>query len=101
MTPDGTKVLGLHPRQSNARRTLSKLGVTNDPARRVGQHRSGRRSVYAALPHFRLVLAEPYQDVRSAIAREKQLKKWRRVWKIDLIEGTNPDREDLYARFNA
>ena len=64
--------------------------------------RSGQGSVHAArYCIFRLVLAEPYPDVRSAIAREKQLKKWRRAWKIDLIERTNPDWEDLYDRFNA
>ena len=45
-------------------------------------------------------MAEAHPDVRSAIARKKQVKKWRRAWKIDLIERTNPDREDLYARFN-
>ena len=49
---------------------------------------------------FRLVLAEPYPDVRSAIARKKQLKKWRRAWKIDLTERTNPDWKDFYDRFN-
>ncbi len=76
------------------------LGVTNDLARRVEQHRSGQGSVHAARYRiFRLMLAEPYPDVRAAIARE--LKKWRRAWKIDLIERTNPDWEDLYDRFNA
>ena len=78
------------------------LGVANDLARRVKQHRSGQGSVHAArYSIFRLVLAEPYPDVRSAIAREKQLKKWRRAWKIDLIERANPDWPDFYDRFNA
>jgi putative endonuclease len=43
----------------------------------------------------RLVHYEIFADMRSAIAREKQLKNWRRQWKINLIEGGNPDWHDL------
>jgi putative endonuclease len=63
------------------------LGVTNDLVRRVYQHRSGE------IPGFtsrygvaRLVWYECYDDPISAITREKELKKWRRAWKIELIE---------------
>ncbi len=43
----------------------------------------------------RLVYAESYEDVRDAIQREKQLKKWNRAWKIQLVEGANPEWDDL------
>jgi len=43
-----------------------------------------------------LVYLESYENVWEAIAREKQLKKWRRAWKIKLIESDNPNWEDLY-----
>ena len=49
---------------------------------------------------FLLGLAEPHPDVRSAIARENQLKKCRRALKIDLTQRTNPDREDRRDMFN-
>jgi putative endonuclease len=73
------------------------LGVTNDLVRRVHEHKSH------AVPGFsarygvdRLVWFETYDDPEDAIAREKALKKWRRDWKIRLIEEQNPDRRDLY-----
>jgi len=43
-----------------------------------------------------LVYYESTDDVKSAIAREKQLKNWKRRWKIELIEKNNPERRDLY-----
>jgi putative endonuclease len=74
------------------------IGVTNDIARRAYEHREG------LLPGFTkryavklLVHIEPFDDIRSAIQREKNLKKWPRAWKIALIEETNPDWRDLYA----
>jgi putative endonuclease len=85
---------------SHKRGTLY-VGVTNDVAARVRQHREG------ASPGFtkrygvkRLVHIEVYQDVRDAIHREKRLKTWNRAWKIALIEKDNPDWDDLYERLN-
>ena len=76
------------------------LGVTNDLVRRVYQHKS------KAVPGFtakygvdRLVWYACYDDPRAAIAREKDIKKWRRDWKIRLIEEDNPDWLDLYDAF--
>jgi len=73
------------------------LGVTKDIVRRVYQHKA------KALPGFtsrydigRLVWFECYDDPTTAITREKELKKWRRAWKVELIEKTNPDWRDLY-----
>ena len=77
------------------------IGMTNNPARRVDLHRTGLGSEHAARYHiYRLVFLEGYANVWDAIAREKQLKKWRRQWKIDLIEGVNPNWEDLYPHFH-
>jgi putative endonuclease len=77
------------------------VGVTNDLGRRVHQHRIGTGSEHADRYRiWRLVYAESYRDVREAIVREKQLKKWRRQWKIDLIERANPSWEDLYPVLN-
>lgn len=73
------------------------LGVTNDLVRRVYEHKE------KLLPGFtsrydvrRLVWFEAYDDPTSAIEREKEIKKWRRKWKIELIEKENPDWKDLY-----
>jgi len=71
-------------------------GVTNDLARRVYQHR------HQLLPGFtsrynitRVVYFEATPDVRAAIAREKQIKRWRREKKVALIESANRDWKDL------
>ncbi|MFB6452690.1 GIY-YIG nuclease family protein [Bradyrhizobium tunisiense] len=73
------------------------IGVTNELVRRVYQHRT------KAVPGFttkygidKLVLFEIYDDAETAIAREKELKKWRRDWKTRLIEEQNPNWDDLY-----
>jgi len=74
------------------------IGVTSDILRRVWEHRS------KAVPGFtatygvtRLVYFEVHENAESAILREKRMKKWRRSWKVDLIESTNPTWRDLYA----
>lgn len=77
-------------------------GVTNDIARRVAQHRNRTGSIFtASYKVARLVWAEPHADIRDAIAREKPIKKWRRAWKLELIERGNPDWNDLYESLNA
>lgn len=73
------------------------LGVTNDLVRRVYEHKS--KSVEGFSKRYdvdRLVWFEVYDDAVTAIAREKELKKWRRDWKIRLIEESNPNWDDLY-----
>ena len=73
------------------------IGVTRDLVRRVYEHKNdlvrGFTSQYGV--HL-LVWYECYDDPTSAITREKQLKKWRRDWKVNLIERDNPNWEDLY-----
>ena len=72
-------------------------GVTADLAQRVWLHREGRGSKFAAkYGCLRLVHAEEYPTIDEAIAREKAIKKWRRAWKVELIEKANPNWDDLY-----
>ncbi|WFU27305.1 GIY-YIG nuclease family protein [Bradyrhizobium sp. CB1717] len=73
------------------------VGITNDLVRRVYEHR------IKAVPGFttkynitRLVWFEAYDDPISVISREKELKKWKRAWKTQLIEKENPNWDDLY-----
>ena len=73
------------------------LGVTNDLVRRTYEHRT--KAVGGFTKHYdvdKLVWFEIYDDAVTAITREKELKKWRRDWKIRLIEETNPEWVDLY-----
>ena len=73
------------------------IGVTNDLIRRVYEHREKLGSKFAAkYGVHRLVYYEQYLDVRDAIDREKRLKRWRRDWKLALIEENNPQWLDLY-----
>jgi putative endonuclease len=73
------------------------VGVTSDLARRIEGHRSG------AVPGFTrrydvhmLVFAEFHDSMESAMLREWQIKKWRRAWKLELIERGNPQWHDLF-----
>jgi putative endonuclease len=72
------------------------IGVTSDLPGRLYQHRTratrGFTSRYGVL---RLVHFEPFDDMYTAISREKQLKRWHRQWKINLIEESNPNWRDL------
>jgi putative endonuclease len=82
---------------SGKHRTLY-LGVTNDLIRRVYEHKTKAvRGFTARYGVNRLVWFEVYDDAETAITREKEIKKWRRDWKIALIEESNPDWEDLYS----
>ncbi len=77
------------------------IDVTNHLAARALQHRNGVGSIFTAKYKVKmLVWYEYYGDVRDAIAREKQLKKWERRWKLELIEAFNPNWRDLYETLN-
>lgn len=74
------------------------VGVTGDLVRRVDEHRRGRVEGFTQeYGVHRLVYVEAHADVRDAIRREKQVKKWNRAWKLRLIEAENPAWRDLYA----
>jgi putative endonuclease len=82
---------------ANRSRTLY-CGVTNSIHRRTVEHRSFEGDGFTArYGCFRLVWFERFQYVRNAIAREKQIKRWRREKKVALIEMANPMWEDLSA----
>jgi putative endonuclease len=73
------------------------VGVTSDLARRISEHRSdavaGFTKQYGV---HTLVYVEFHDTMENAILREKQLKRWKRVWKLQLIERDNPQWRDLY-----
>jgi len=72
------------------------VGVSNDIARRVGEHKSGVVKAFTRrYKVHRLVYFEAYDSILEARARERALKRWRREWKFDLIEKNNPDWRDL------
>jgi putative endonuclease len=75
------------------------VGMTSDLPRRVQEHRDGVGSIFASKYGVRrLVWFEIHEDAMSAITREKQIKKWRRNWKIELIEAENQNWDDLAER---
>ncbi|MDO6708772.1 GIY-YIG nuclease family protein [Photobacterium sp. 1_MG-2023] len=73
------------------------IGVTSDLIKRVWQHRTDMTDGFSkAHQVHRLVYYEIAENMTSAILREKQLKKWRRQWKINLVEQNNPCWRDLF-----
>ncbi len=76
------------------------IGVTNDPLKRVYEHKKnlieGFTSKYQV---HQLVYYETASEVTAVLRREKQLEKWKRAWKIELIEKNNPQWKDLYETF--
>ncbi len=76
------------------------IGVTSDLQKRAWEHKNdiikGFTKRYGI---HRLVYNELYDDMVSAISREKQMKKWNRAWKIELIEKQNPEWRDLGEGF--
>lgn len=73
------------------------IGVTNNLIGRVYDHKNKRTAGFTKTRNIHmLVYYENFDDINRAIAREKQLKKWRRDWKIKLIEKSNPQWLDLH-----
>ena len=73
------------------------VGITNDLFRRVLAHRNGESAFTARYRINRLVYVESCTDVRAAITREKQIKGWLRIKKLELIDSFNPKWDDLAA----
>lgn len=74
-------------------------GITNNIARRTWEHREGPGKGFTKRYSVRtLVYCEEYDDIGFAIQREKNIKHWPRQWKLNLIEGVNPNWEDLYLK---
>jgi putative endonuclease len=77
------------------------VGVTDDLARRAWEHRAGLVEGFTKQYGLRrLVFAEHYDDMRAARQRERNMKHWRRSWKVRLILDQNPDWGDLYDRLS-
>jgi putative endonuclease len=73
------------------------IGVTSNLVKRIHEHKIHAISGFTYKYNLHsLVYFEMHNDMVSAITREKQLKKWNRQWKIELIEKHNPDWKDLY-----
>ena len=76
------------------------IGVTNDLERRLYEHRNNLIEGFTNKYNVHhLVYYEDVNDVKSALQREKQLKRWTRKWKIELIEKVNPEWRDLAEDF--
>jgi putative endonuclease len=72
------------------------VGVTRDLAKRVGEHKGGFVAGFTkTYKVYMLVYYEEYASILEARARERVLKRWRREWKMKLIEDTNPTWRDL------
>ncbi len=72
-------------------------GVTNNLVHRLWQHRNGQGSGFAAKHGVSLLVwFEEHGDIRGAIHRETQIKRWRHAWKLKLIEDFNPNWRDLH-----
>jgi len=83
---------------SNQHHTVFYTGVTSDLEGRVFQRKQGEGGAFTFKYNCHCLLYyEDYADIRDAIAREKQLKKWRREWKLALIQKDNPEMKDLAA----
>ncbi|MBS1653780.1 MAG: GIY-YIG nuclease family protein [Bacteroidetes bacterium] len=83
---------------SNYNRTVFYTGMTNDIIRRVAEHKEGEGYVFTSTYKcYFLLYYEEYTSVVNAIGREKQLKKWLRKWKIEMIQKENPEMKDLSA----
>ena len=76
------------------------IGVTSDIKQRIFLHREGKVDGFTKkyCVHT-LVFYEVYEQINEAIAREKQLKEWKRDWKLELIESKNSNWKDLYDSF--
>ena len=82
---------------ANERNGTLYIGVTNDLVRRVFEHRENAAEGFTQRYGVkRLVYYEQFDDIATAIQREKSLKRWNRAWKIELIEQSNPEWDDLY-----
>ena len=85
---------------ASARNGTLYVGVTSSLLQRIAQHREGTFGGFTAKYGVkRLVWFEPHSTMEYAITREKQLKKWNRAWKLDLIEMGNPEWRDLAEDF--
>lgn len=76
------------------------VGITSDLTKRIWEHKNGESDSFTKKYGIQtLVYYERHMTAEEAITREKRIKGWKRLWKIELIEKTNPDWHDLYRHF--
>ena len=81
---------------SNKKNGTLYVGVTNDISRRTFEHKIKFNNGFSNKYELnKLVYCEAYNSIQEAIAREKQLKHWKREWKIKLINDSNPEWDDI------
>ncbi|MDR9458460.1 MAG: GIY-YIG nuclease family protein [Salegentibacter sp.] len=81
---------------TNIYRTTLYVGVTSDLKKRIQEHYEGKGSEFTNKYNLKdLIYYEEFTDIKQAIAREKQLKNWRKEWKLDLVKKLNPKLETL------
>ena len=81
---------------TNASNNVLYIGVTNSLKRRISEHAGGMGSQFTHKYNCtKLVYFEAFSDIEQAIAREKQLKHFKRAWKDELVNGSNPEWVDL------
>jgi len=87
---------------TNTNNSVLYVGVTNNLERRVWEHKNNRNtnSFTGKYKCHKIVYFEHTNDIEAAIAREKQLKNWKREWKNELIEKQNPEWIDLSVAYN-
>ena len=75
------------------------IGVTSNLIKRIWEHKNNLVQGFTKQYNVHdLVWYERHENMESAIAREKMLKEWKRIWKLELIESSNPDWNDLYSK---
>lgn len=81
---------------TNTYRTTFYIGVTSDLSKRIIEHQNGIGSVFTKKYNLKdLIYFEEYSNINQAIAREKQLKNWKKEWKLNLIKEINPKLQTL------
>ncbi|MDA0177220.1 GIY-YIG nuclease family protein [Mesoflavibacter profundi] len=81
---------------TNKYRTTFYVGVTNDLHKRIVEHQNGMGSEFTRKYNLKdLIYFEKFTDINQAISREKQLKNWRKDWKLNLIKEKNPNLESI------
>lgn len=82
---------------TNINNTVLYIGVTNDIVRRVIEHKTGQNEGFTRKYHCtKLVWFEKFEDIRLAIEQEKRMKKWKREFKLNIINSLNPEWKDLF-----
>ena len=77
------------------------VGVTSDIVKRIWEHKNDLVEGFSRQHRVHsLVWFESHESIEAAIVREKQIKKWNRMWKLSLIEKLNPEWRDLYDDIN-